>query len=79
MALYKLDIKLDEETSESSYSLVSSKPLEVINKSAPLKKKMLRGNHFPFVTNELQKTVHTRSKLKNEMDQKSFQRKCIGI
>ena len=48
--LQKLDIKVDEENSESSYSLISNKFLEVVNKHALLKKKLLRGNHFPFVT-----------------------------
>ena len=36
--LQKLDIKVDEENSESSYSLISNKFLEVVNKHAPLKK-----------------------------------------
>ena len=67
--LQKLGIKLDEENSESSYSLISNKFLEVVNKHAPLKKKVLRGNHSPFVTKEFQKTIYTRSKLKNKMNQ----------
>ena len=37
--LQKLEIKLDEENSESSYSLISNKFPEVVNKHAPLKKK----------------------------------------
>ena len=60
---------VDEENSESSYSLISNKFLEVVNKHAPLKKKVLRGNHSPFVTKEFQKTIYTRSKLKNKMNQ----------
>ena len=47
--LQKLEIELDEENSESSYSLISNKFLEVINKHAPLKKNVLRGNHSSFV------------------------------
>ena len=50
--LKKLEIKLDEENSERSYSLISNKLLEVVNKHAPLKKKVLRGNPSPFVTKE---------------------------
>ena len=38
--IQKLDIKLDEENSESSYSLISNKFLVVVNKHAPLKKKI---------------------------------------
>ena len=68
--LQKLDIKLDEENSESSYSLLSNKFLEVVNKHAPLRKKILRGSHSPFATTkELQKAIYTRSKLKNKMNQ----------
>ena len=67
--LQKLETKLDEENSESSYSLISNKFLEVVNKHAPLKKKVLRGNHSPFVTKEFQKVIYTRSKLKNKMNQ----------
>ena len=37
--------------------------------TCPVKKKVLRGNHSPFVTKEFQKTIYTRSKLKNKMNQ----------
>ena len=50
--LQKLDIKLDEEN-----SLISNKFLQVVNKHTPLKKKVLRGNHSPFVTKEFQKAI----------------------
>ena len=70
-------VKLDEENSESSYSLISNKFLEVVNKHVPWKKKVLRGNQSPLVTKEFQKSIYTRSKLKNKI--KSFQGKCIGI
>ena len=53
---------VDEENSESSYSLISNKFLVVVNKHAPLKKKIL--------TKEFQKAIYTRSKLKNKMNQK---------
>ena len=67
--LQKIEIKLDEKNSESSYSLISNKFPEVVNKHAPLKKKVLRGNHSPFVTKEVQKAIYTRSKSKNKMNQ----------
>ena len=47
--LQKLDIKLDEENSESSYSLISNKFLEDVKKHAPLKKTILPGTHSTFV------------------------------
>ena len=52
---------VDEEDSESSYSLTSNKFLVVLNKQAPLKKKIL--------TKEFQKVIYTRSKLKNKTNQ----------
>ena len=67
--LQKLGIKLDEENSESSYSLISNKFLWVVKKHALLKKKKLRGNHSPFVTKEFQRAIYIRSKLKNKMNQ----------
>ena len=67
--LQKLDIKLDKENSESNYSLISNKFLEVVNKHAPLKKKILKGNHAPLATKEFQKAIYTKSKLENKMNQ----------
>ena len=37
--------------------------LGVLNKHAPLKKKILRANHAPYVTKELRKAVMKRSYL----------------
>ena len=67
--LQKLEIKLDEQNSESSYSLSSNKFLEVLKKHAPLKKKVLKGNHSPFVSKEFQKAICTRSKMKSKLNQ----------
>ena len=67
--LQKLEIKLDEQNSESSYSLSSNKFLEVLKKHAPLKKKVLKGNHSPFVSEEFQKAIYTRSKMKSKLNQ----------
>ena len=67
--LQKIEIKLDEQNSESSYSLSSNKFLEVLKKHAPLKKKVLKGNHSPFVSKEFQKAIYTRSKMKSKLNQ----------
>ena len=48
-----MNMIIDEEHSESSYLLISYKFLEVVNKHAPLKEKILRGIHSFFVTKEL--------------------------
>ena len=38
---------------------------EVLNYHAPLKQKSVRGNHAPFMTRELSKTIMNKSKVKN--------------
>ena len=37
----------------------------VLNKHAPIKEKIVRGNEAHFMTKELSKTIIKRSKLKN--------------
>ena len=39
--------------------------LKVLNRHAPLKKKMLRANHAPYVSKALRKAIMKRSCLKN--------------
>ena len=36
----------------------------ILDEHAPLKSKVLRGNHAPFITKELSKGIMTRSRLK---------------
>ena len=49
----------------------------VVNKHAPLKEKIVRGNNAPFMTKELRKVILNRSRLKKKYQdwpsQKSFQ------
>ena len=40
----------------------------ILDKHAPLKSKVLRGNHAPFITKELSKGIMTRSRLKNKFN-----------
>ena len=39
--------------------------LKVLNRHAPLKKKMLRANHGPYVSKALRKAIMKRSRLEN--------------
>ena len=60
-----------------------------MEKHAPLKKKIVRGNHAPCITKDLRKAIYTRSRLKNkflknpsEVNEKLYKRqrnKCISI
>ena len=37
-----------------------------MEKHAPLRKKLIRGNHAPFLNEELRKAINTRSRLRNK-------------
>ena len=60
-----------------------------MEKHASLKKKIVRGNHVPFITKDLRKAIYTRSKLRNkfiknhtEVNEKLYKRqrnKCVLI
>ena len=39
----------------------------IVNKHAPLKKKIVRGKNAPFMTKELRKAITNRSRLKKEI------------
>ena len=48
-----------------SYGLFENAFLETLNKHAPIKKKMLRANHAPYITKALRKVIMKRSYLEN--------------
>ena len=60
-----------------------------MEKHAPPKKKIVRGNHAPFITKDLRKAIYTRSELRNkfiknptEVNEKLYKRqrnKCVLI
>ena len=74
--------KTDDPNENSSFSLI-------VEKHAPLKKKIVRGNHAPFITKDLRKAIYTRSRLKSkyiknpsEVNEKLYKRqrnKCVSI
>ena len=41
--------------------------MSTLDKNAPLKKKMLRANHTPYMTKGLRKAMMKRSSLKNKV------------
>ena len=53
-------------SSDNAYSSLSNKVSEIINKHAPLKTKILRGNNAPFMTKELRKAIMNRSRYTNK-------------
>ena len=42
--------------------------LTIVNKHAPLIRKIVRGNQTPFMTKKFQKAIYTRRRLKNKMN-----------
>ena len=60
-----------------------------MEKHAPLKKNIVRGNHAPFITKDLRKGIYTRSRLRSkyiknlsEVNEKLYKRqrnKCVSI
>ena len=49
-----------------NYKSIAENFLEAIDKHAPLKKKLVRGNQAPFMNRDFQKAIYTRTRLKNK-------------
>ena len=47
--LNSTDLLLNTDDPNENYNLITDKFLNVVNRNAPLKKKMLRGNQAPFL------------------------------
>ena len=67
--LYELDQELNKgsiyKEKHYQYYVFTNTFRMVLDKHAPIKKKIVRGNEAPFMTKELSKTIMKRSKLKN--------------
>ena len=57
-------------SSNENYEYLSYQFADVVNKHAPLKTKVLRGNNTPFFNKQLRKEIHRRSSLKNKFNRK---------
>ena len=49
-----------------NYKPITENFVEAIDKHAPLKKKLVRGNQVPFMNRDFQKAIYTRTRLKNK-------------
>ena len=58
---------------DENYIFLTNQFLKVVNQHAPLKVKILRGNHAPFVDKQLRKEIHKRSKLRNKYCKNPFE------
>ena len=49
-----------------NYQHLTENFLSIVEKHAPLKKEIVRGNQAPFVNREFRTAIYTRSKLRNK-------------
>ena len=83
------DFSFETDDPNESYSALTNTFSLIVEKHAPLKKKIVRGNHAPFITKDLRKAIYTRSRLKSkyiknssEVNEKLYKRqrnKCFSI
>ena len=74
--LKETNIVMKEKDPKQIYQSLTKNILTVVNKHAPLRKKIVRGIQSPFMTKEFQKRIYTRSRLKNKMN-KNLNKKNI--
>ena len=58
------DFSADSNDPNKRYSHLTETFLNVVNKYAPLKKKVVQENQNPFVNKERRKAIYTRSRLR---------------
>ena len=60
------DFSFNTSNPDENYLVLTNVFPNIVNKHAPLKKKILRGNDAPFMNKELRKAIYTRSRLRNK-------------
>ena len=60
------DFSFETNDPNENYSALTNTFSLIVEKHAPLKKKIVRGNHAPFITKDLRKAIYTRSRLKSK-------------
>ena len=60
------DFSFSNNDPNERYSVLSDTFSKIVNRHAPIKKKILRGNHSPFIIKEMRKAIYTRSRLRNK-------------
>ena len=66
--LKETNIIIDEKYLSQNCQSVTKTFLTFLNKRAPLKKRIVRGNQTPFMNKEFQKAIYTRSRSKNKIN-----------
>ena len=83
------NFSFDNENPDTNYDSLVTTFSAIIDKHAPLKQKVLRGNDAPFMNKELTKAIYHRSKLKNyynknrteesKLNYKKQRNKCVNL
>jgi len=83
------NLLIGSDNPNEKYNHITKTFSKVVQKHAPLKQKVLRGNHAPFVNKEFRKEVYKKSRLKNRFwknptqeNMQLFKRqrnKCVAI
>ena len=60
------DFSLQSDDPNENYSSLTREFSKIVEKHTPVRKKFIRGNHAPFMNNELRKAIYTRSRLRNK-------------
>ena len=71
-------IIMNEKDPNQNYQSLTKTFLTIVNKHAPLKKKIVRGKQAPFMTKEFQKSIYTRSRLNNKINKNPTEKKHSG-
>ena len=69
------DFSFSNNAPNENYSVLSDTFLKLVDRHAPLKMKILRENHSPFISKEMRKAICTRSRLRNKFCKSPSERK----
>ena len=61
MGSFFLNLSANSDNSRENYTNLSQTFSKVVQKHAPLIKKIVRGNHAPFINKEFRKEIYKRS------------------
>ena len=75
------DFSFETDDPNENYSALTNTFSSIVEKLAPLKNKIVKGNHTPFITKDLRKAIYAGSRLKSkfiknpsEVNEKLYQR-----
>ena len=85
----KANLTVNSNDPDKKYEHLVSIFKDIVENHAPLKQKIVRGNHAPFMNRELSKAIFTRSRFKNNVQKnptienklkyKKQRNKCVNL